>query len=65
MEIEIISHSDKDTINIGKCLARLLKPGDLILLYGDLGCGKTTFVKGVAQGLEVDPDVYIQAQPFL
>jgi len=64
MEIEIISHSDKDTINIGKCLARLLKPGDLILLYGDLGCGKTTFVKGVAQGLEVDPDVYITSPTF-
>ena len=57
MKIEKISNSEEDTINLGKKLGKLLKPGDLILLYGELGCGKTTFVKGLAESLEVDPDL--------
>jgi len=64
MRIEIISNKEEDTINIGKNLAKFLRPGDLILLYGDLGCGKTTFVKGLAEGLEVDPDIYITSPTF-
>ncbi|RKX61643.1 MAG: tRNA (adenosine(37)-N6)-threonylcarbamoyltransferase complex ATPase subunit type 1 TsaE [Thermodesulfobacteriota bacterium] len=64
MKIEIISNSEKDTINLGKKLGKFLKPGDLILLYGELGCGKTTFVKGLAQSLEVDPEIYITSPSF-
>jgi len=41
---------------IGRTLARALRPGDLVLLYGPLGAGKTTLVRAVARGLEVtDP----------
>lgn len=64
MKIEIISNSEEDTINLGKKLGKFLKPGDLILLYGELGCGKTTFVKGLAQSLEVDPEIYITSPSF-
>jgi len=64
MKIEKISNSEKDTINLGKALGKLLKPGDLILLYGDLGCGKTTFVKGLAESLEVSPNFYITSPSF-
>jgi len=64
MKIEKISNSEEDTINLGKKLGKLLKPGDLILLYGELGCGKTIFVKGLAESLEVDPDLYITSPSF-
>ncbi len=40
----------------GKRLAAHLKPGDIVCLCGDLGSGKTTFVKGIAQGLKIKPD---------
>ncbi len=64
MKIEKVSHSEKETINLGKKLGSLLKPGDLILLCGDLGGGKTTFVKGLAEGLEVNIDFYITSPTF-
>src|SRR4030095_17029992 len=38
-------------------LAARLRPGDLVILTGPLGAGKTVFVKGLAQGLGIDPNV--------
>lgn len=49
--------STKDTINLGAALAGYLKSGDVILLDGDLGAGKTHFVKGLAKGLGITADV--------
>lgn len=51
--MEIISRSPRQTINLGKRLSKLLKKGDIILLFGEFGSGKTTFVKGIAEGLGV------------
>jgi tRNA threonylcarbamoyladenosine biosynthesis protein TsaE len=42
-----------DTEAAGEELAKVLKSGDIVLLSGQLGAGKTTFVKGVARGLGV------------
>lgn len=55
--MKIVSKNPADTISFGKNLARLLKPGDIVLLIGDLGAGKTTFVKGIATGLRLKPEV--------
>jgi tRNA threonylcarbamoyladenosine biosynthesis protein TsaE len=54
---EFTTHSDADTVEVGRKLARLLKPPQLLLLRGDLGTGKTTLVKGIAQALDAaEPD---------
>ena len=42
-----------DTIKLGTIIAKCLKQGDIILLTGDLGAGKTTFTQGVADGLGI------------
>jgi len=49
-----VSHSPSETCKIGMELANTLVPGDVLLLYGDLGAGKTAFVKGVAAGLGIE-----------
>lgn len=47
-----ISRSPLDTQNFAKEFAKNLKPGDAVALYGDLGAGKTTFIQGLAAGLD-------------
>jgi tRNA threonylcarbamoyladenosine biosynthesis protein TsaE len=54
---EFTTHSGADTIAVGRKLAELLRPPQLLLLGGELGTGKTTLVKGIAQALDAaDPD---------
>jgi tRNA threonylcarbamoyladenosine biosynthesis protein TsaE len=47
---EINTHSADETIAFGRSLTELLKPPKLVLLRGELGAGKTTLVKGIAEG---------------
>jgi tRNA threonylcarbamoyladenosine biosynthesis protein TsaE len=49
---EFVTHSGADTIEVGRKLAKLLKPPQLLILRGDLGTGKTTLVKGIAEALD-------------
>jgi len=49
---EFTTGSGVDTIEVGRKLARLLVPPQLLILRGDLGTGKTTLVKGIAEALE-------------
>ncbi len=51
----VTTHSEAETIDAGRTLAAELRPDDVVLLTGDLGAGKTAFVKGLAEGLGVDP----------
>ena len=43
--------SEEETSAAGDALARTLRPGDVVLLYGELGAGKTAFVRGMARGI--------------
>jgi tRNA threonylcarbamoyladenosine biosynthesis protein TsaE len=47
---EFITHSAEETIALGRTLAQLLAPPKIVVLSGDLGAGKTTLVKGIAEG---------------
>jgi tRNA threonylcarbamoyladenosine biosynthesis protein TsaE len=52
----VLTHSEQETFALAERLARDLKPGSFVLLHGDLGAGKTVFVRGLAAGLGVDPE---------
>lgn len=49
---EFTTHSAEETIALGRKLSEFLKPPRLAILRGDLGAGKTTLVKGIAEGLQ-------------
>ena len=54
---EIITKSAEETKTLAKKLAGGLTGGEVVLLYGDLGAGKTTFVQGLAEGLGIKDKV--------
>ncbi|ETA66349.1 tRNA (adenosine(37)-N6)-threonylcarbamoyltransferase complex ATPase subunit type 1 TsaE [Haloechinothrix halophila] len=49
MKVELTTH--EDTVRFGRTLGELLRAGDLVLLSGPLGAGKTVLTKGIAEGL--------------
>lgn len=51
---EYLSHNEKETLRLGTRLAGSLRPGHILCLFGELGSGKTTFTKGIAQGLKIN-----------
>ncbi len=51
MIMEILTHTVEETELAGQVLSRTLTPGTVVALYGDLGAGKTAFVRGMAKGL--------------
>ena len=51
-----ITHSESETAEVGRGIANSLTPGSVLLLFGDLGAGKTAFVRGLAEGLGVAPE---------
>ena len=53
----IISNSEAETEAAGARFARTLPDGAVVALYGDLGAGKTAFVRGMARGLGIDAPV--------
>lgn len=56
-EYQLQTHSYQDTEALGKEIAPYLQAGDVILMNGDLGVGKTTFTRGLAQGLGIKRNV--------
>lgn len=55
--IEITCPTEADTRAVGRRLAALCRPGDVVILHGRLGAGKTAFAGGLAEGLAVDEQV--------
>ena len=53
----MLTHSPAETRALGRQLAASLQPGDVLLLYGDLGAGKSELTRGIAEGLGVSGPV--------
>lgn len=54
---KIITKADTETIAFAKNFSKNIVPGDVLILEGDLGAGKTTFVKGLAEGFKIDSHI--------
>ena len=52
--MKVLSKSEAETKEIGFHLGKRLKPGQVVCLFGELGAGKTIFVKGLARALSID-----------
>lgn len=52
--LKIITHNEKETEAAGAELAERLAPGSVVAMYGDLGAGKTAFVRGMSRGLGIN-----------
>jgi tRNA threonylcarbamoyladenosine biosynthesis protein TsaE len=56
-EFEFVTSSEQETIRLGSTIGKMLRPGDLILLIGELGTGKTRLAKGIVSvATGIDPD---------
>jgi tRNA threonylcarbamoyladenosine biosynthesis protein TsaE len=62
-DLDIVSHGAEQTRRLGAHLGQCVQPGDVILLEGDFGTGKTTFAQGIARGLGID-DHYVNSPTF-
>jgi tRNA threonylcarbamoyladenosine biosynthesis protein TsaE len=49
--VKLVLAAEAETIRLGEMIGRSLRAGDLVLLYGELGAGKTTLVRGIARGV--------------
>lgn len=56
-KVEIETKSSFETIDLGKKLSSCLQSGDLILIKGELGAGKSTFIKGIGKGIGVIEEI--------
>lgn len=57
MEVKLISKNIEETISLAKFISKYLFRGSVITLNGDLGAGKTTFTKGIGEGLNLNDDI--------
>jgi tRNA threonylcarbamoyladenosine biosynthesis protein TsaE len=61
---ELTTHSAEETVAFGRTLAELLTPPKIVLLRGDLGAGKTTLVKGIAEGFQAASEEDVTSPTF-
>ena len=57
MDFDVTSNSPDETIELGRNLGSQLKGGEVVGLIGELGAGKTVFVKGLAAGLGIEKNI--------
>jgi len=63
-KVVIQTHRASETVRIGKSIGSRLLPGDVVALVGELGAGKTQFIKGLAAGVGIGKPAYISSPSF-
>jgi tRNA threonylcarbamoyladenosine biosynthesis protein TsaE len=63
MPLDLVTHSPEETQQIGRRLGEGARPGDVVLLIGDLGTGKTCLTQGIARGLGIND--YVLSPSFV
>lgn len=57
MRLELVTTNESETIELGRAIGERLRAGDVVALVGELGAGKTRFVRGVAMAMGIDPTI--------
>lgn len=60
----LTTKTPEETLILGENLGKCLEPGDIVLLFGDLGAGKTTLTQGICKGLGLPGGEYIRSPTF-
>lgn len=63
--MRVLSQSDAETVSLGEQLGRRLRANSIVCFRGDLGAGKTTFIKGLAVGATGDSQVQVNSPTFV
>src|SRR3954454_3975614 len=61
---QFLTHSPEETIRLGLQLAQFLSPPKIVVLTGDLGAGKTTIIKGIAEGFKAESQENVTSPTF-
>ena len=61
---EFLTHSPEETIAVGRGFVSRLQPPKLVVLTGDLGAGKTTIIKGIAEGFKAESQENVTSPTF-
>ncbi len=64
-ELVIETRSPEETIQLGRALGRRMRAGDVVILQGELGAGKTCLTKGIALGLGLDDPGIVTSPTFI
>ena len=59
-----LTRNYNETVTFGQKVGQCLKPNDIVLLFGDLGAGKTALTKGICRGLGITKNEYIRSPTF-
>ena len=63
MQLDLVTHRPEETQQVGRRLGEAARPGDVVLLIGDLGTGKTCLTQGIARGLGIND--YVLSPSFV
>src|SRR3954463_10046121 len=61
---EFVTHSAEETIAVGRQIVPSLAPPKIVVLTGDLGAGKTTIIKGIAEGFKAESQENVTSPTF-